>query len=317
MRCNARHLPLAPSTIVHRTSLGQLGLSMDGAQRRVGSLVGRLRSLSRKRSKKDEGNTATGELANGNRRSNPPRELDARNVDMLDEGAENSPRSISSPSSSGPSRGPVFETISIDDDAAMSAALQALMAAEQAALQGALRMSAPQHYASPGLYESIHSGSTHSAQEGDIDDLDSEDLVALFAVADIVEDSDDVESPIPMSPLRRATVPPLGAVTRAGFNEDRQVCRPAVAGVVWSLFDGWFDNAWLGDKQWLGGWLTANAVPREFACVACLDKESDACLSPCGHTNLCMGCSVKLCHPQTCPICRAPIVAVTRVGRHA
>jgi len=46
-----------------------------------------------------------------------------------------------------------------------------------------------------------------------------------------------------------------------------------------------------------------DGVPETEACVVCWDEEANACLIPCGHTNVCMKC-VKNVNPKKCPVCR-------------
>jgi len=41
-------------------------------------------------------------------------------------------------------------------------------------------------------------------------------------------------------------------------------------------------------------------------CVACYDRTADACIIPCGHVVVCMGCAAKLQQPR-CPMCRLAI----------
>mmetsp|Transcript_109368 Transcript_109368/g.172372 ORF Transcript_109368/g.172372 Transcript_109368/m.172372 type:complete len:240 (+) Transcript_109368:94-813(+) len=83
-----------------------------------------------------------------------------------------------------------------------------------------------------------------------------------------------------------------------------------------SWFDGWFEGNWIAEN-WLGSWFDSAPVPPELACVACLDKRADACIIPCGHINICMGCSERLPHPKRCPMCRIRVDHIVKAGQRS
>lgn len=81
---------------------------------------------------------------------------------------------------------------------------------------------------------------------------------------------------------------------------------------------GLFEGNWITDSsQWLGSWFGSGPVPPELACVACLDRQADACLIPCGHINLCMACSARLPNPKRCPMCRIGVDHVVKAGQRS
>lgn len=281
--------------------------------RRVGSLVGRLRSLSRTRKKKHRESLIRSSPQRSPRGDVTPRVAseheptmtlmtDEMMAELLGEAVDN--MTVQRPASM---------SICTESDDAIAAAFQALLSAEERTLRDALRASTPRlaSHRRPVTSTRVDSVSLGGA-------VDSHALAALFAVNAAVDASDttDVELPIPMSPLQRATVPLLGAVTRSGFLEGRGAgSESAVARAGTSWFDGWLDNDWL-ETSWLGNLFGVGPVPSALTCVACLDREADCCLVPCGHVIVCMACSTKLVSPQRCPICRAAIKKVVGAGNY-
>lgn len=86
---------------------------------------------------------------------------------------------------------------------------------------------------------------------------------------------------------------------------------------------GWFTGvgeSLFGDEGWLSGnWISdyfRGEVPPELACVACMDREADACMIPCGHVNLCMACAGKL-QSRRCPVCRLEFQQIVKAGRRS
>mmetsp|Transcript_1752 Transcript_1752/g.3776 ORF Transcript_1752/g.3776 Transcript_1752/m.3776 type:complete len:251 (+) Transcript_1752:427-1179(+) len=59
-----------------------------------------------------------------------------------------------------------------------------------------------------------------------------------------------------------------------------------------------------------GGCGCVAEVEQRLQCKVCLDAELASVLVPCGHSLACWSCAGKL---KTCPLCRAPITARTRI----
>jgi len=48
-------------------------------------------------------------------------------------------------------------------------------------------------------------------------------------------------------------------------------------------------------------------------CCACMDREANALLVPCGHRTVCVGCARKLVPPR-CPVCRYEVQQISVIG---
>lgn len=87
---------------------------------------------------------------------------------------------------------------------------------------------------------------------------------------------------------------------------------------LWPAMDGWQQLDPSAPPQEVGGHADAVqamhgavfSVTEDNICTVCFDRPINACLLPCSHVAVCSSCASRL-NPQSCPICRTPIYAVT------
>jgi hypothetical protein len=68
------------------------------------------------------------------------------------------------------------------------------------------------------------------------------------------------------------------------------------------------------EQQDLSQYTDCEATEHDTACIICMSNKRQIVLNPCGHYNMCIGCTDKIIQDTSkCPVCQKEIISAIKI----